>query len=270
MRRRRRAPRGEGRALDLSPGRRALGRRERRAAGAHERDQRRGDAARARRGTRRARRARRVRIVVRRLRRRPRAPEARGHAAAPGLAVRAAEAHVRAVLPALRRALRARGRAAALLQRIRPAPGPVQRLCRRGAALRPLGRTRRARAHLRRRRADARLRVRRGRRARVPPRGPDARARRARDEHRLRRGPVDQRARGSDRRLRLDVERLPERKGEVRHSVADTARAKQHMGFRAEISLQEGLRRTVESFTEAERAEATRAAGPAMQGESAR
>ena len=46
----------------------------------------------------------------------------------------------------------------------------------------------------------------------------------------------------------LDVERLPERVGEVRHSVADISKTASELGFEAEIGLKEGLRRTVESF----------------------
>ena len=46
----------------------------------------------------------------------------------------------------------------------------------------------------------------------------------------------------------LDVERLPERAGEVRHSVADISKTASELGFEAEIGLKEGLGRTVESF----------------------
>ena len=46
----------------------------------------------------------------------------------------------------------------------------------------------------------------------------------------------------------VEVEHLAERAGEVRHSVADTTRAVSQLGFKADIDLKEGLRRTVESF----------------------
>ena len=70
----------------------------------------------------------------------------------------------------------------------------------------------------------------------------------------------------------IEVERHPERAGEVRHSVADVARAKNKLGFEAEIGLEEGLRRTVESFDlKAEEEAASLAAphGDAGQGENA-
>jgi len=66
----------------------------------------------------------------------------------------------------------------------------------------------------------------------------------------------------------LAIAHLPERAGEVRDSVADTSRAQDGLRFRAEIDLEEGLRRTVESFARAELAES--AASHAVQRESAR
>ncbi|MCA9511593.1 MAG: NAD-dependent epimerase/dehydratase family protein [Myxococcota bacterium] len=57
----------------------------------------------------------------------------------------------------------------------------------------------------------------------------------------------------------LAIEHFPERAGEVRDSVADTSRASGRMGFRAAVDLEEGLRRTVESFTKAELDEAAAA-----------
>jgi len=45
---------------------------------------------------------------------------------------------------------------------------------------------------------------------------------------------------------RLDPEFVPARAGEVRHSQADVARARERLGFSARVSIDEGLRRTVE------------------------
>ena len=40
----------------------------------------------------------------------------------------------------------------------------------------------------------------------------------------------------------------PERPGEVKHSYSDISRARIRLGFRAEISLAEGLERTFEAY----------------------
>lgn len=47
--------------------------------------------------------------------------------------------------------------------------------------------------------------------------------------------------------LRIEPERKPARAGEVRHSVADVARAREWLGFASRIALEDGISRTVES-----------------------
>ena len=76
---------------------------------------------------RRRRQAAGVRRVVVGLRRHRGAAEARGHAAQPAVALRAAEARRRAVPAAVHDALRPRDRDHPLLQRVRPAPGSRRR-----------------------------------------------------------------------------------------------------------------------------------------------
>ena len=98
--------------------------------------QRRRDAASAPRRPRSRREARRLRRVLVGVRRHGRAAEARGHAAAAAVAVRAAEADRRAVLPAVLEALRARDRRHPVLQRVRPAPGSGLAVLRRDFAVR--------------------------------------------------------------------------------------------------------------------------------------
>lgn len=51
---------------------------------------------------------------------------------------------------------------------------------------------------------------------------------------------------GGDAR-RIEPERKPARAGEVRHSVADVARAREWLGFESRIALEDGISRTVES-----------------------
>ena len=71
------------------------------------------------------------------------AAQARGHGRAPDLALRRGQARVRGLLPQLRRGLRPGDRGAALLQRLRPAPGPALAVRRGGPELhhRPAHRT---------------------------------------------------------------------------------------------------------------------------------
>jgi nucleoside-diphosphate-sugar epimerase len=46
----------------------------------------------------------------------------------------------------------------------------------------------------------------------------------------------------------LPARHTPPRKGDVRHTQADMSKAEQKLGYRPQISFEEGLRRTVESF----------------------
>jgi nucleoside-diphosphate-sugar epimerase len=43
-------------------------------------------------------------------------------------------------------------------------------------------------------------------------------------------------------------EQRPARSGDIRHSHADPSRARQELGFRTEVALEEGLRRTWEAY----------------------
>ena len=115
--------------------------------------------------TRRRRAAFRLRGLVRCVRQRPDAAEEGRDGGGARVAVRAPEARGRGLLHAVREAVRLRSGRPPLLQRLRAAPEPSERVRRRAAALHH-GLHRRSRAHdFRRRRADAGLRV-RGRRGR--------------------------------------------------------------------------------------------------------
>jgi UDP-glucose 4-epimerase len=46
----------------------------------------------------------------------------------------------------------------------------------------------------------------------------------------------------------IEVRKTPARRGEVRRNYADTSKAQRMLGWRAEVGLDEGLRRTVEWF----------------------
>ena len=125
-----------GRRDRLPPGRARLGA-ALRAGPAHvDRRQRRGDAQRPARGARRGRPACRRGLVVLRLRRRRDVPAGRDPGAEPDLAVRGREARRRALLRQLLPRLRDRDGGAALLQRLRAAPGPDLAVRRRRAAVR--------------------------------------------------------------------------------------------------------------------------------------
>jgi UDP-glucose 4-epimerase len=45
-----------------------------------------------------------------------------------------------------------------------------------------------------------------------------------------------------------EVKYVPERSGDVKHSLADLTRAKRHLGYTPRIHFEEGLRRTVEWY----------------------
>jgi UDP-glucose 4-epimerase len=45
----------------------------------------------------------------------------------------------------------------------------------------------------------------------------------------------------------FEAEHAPERSGEVRHIALDSTRAREELGWRAEVSLEEGLERTLAS-----------------------
>ena len=45
-----------------------------------------------------------------------------------------------------------------------------------------------------------------------------------------------------------DVKYSPERAGDVKHSLADLSRIEKHLGYKASVSFEEGLRRTVEWY----------------------
>ena len=72
------------------------------------------------------------------------------------------------------------------------------------------------------------------------------------DQHRPR--PGEDRARhrrGAERARRADgfeAEHAPERPGEVQHIALDPSRAREELGWEAQVELDEGLRRTLESL----------------------
>jgi UDP-glucose 4-epimerase len=45
-----------------------------------------------------------------------------------------------------------------------------------------------------------------------------------------------------------EVQYGPERGGDIKHSLADIARAEKHMGYKPKVDFEEGLRRTVEWY----------------------
>ena len=49
-------------------------------------------------------------------------------------------------------------------------------------------------------------------------------------------------------RQRSFVESIPARPGDIKHSLADIGLARRLLGYAPEVTLREGLRRTVESF----------------------
>jgi len=51
----------------------------------------------------------------------------------------------------------------------------------------------------------------------------------------------------------IEVRKTPARKGEVRRNYADTSKAQRMLGWKAEVGLDEGLRRTVDWFVDKER-----------------
>jgi UDP-glucose 4-epimerase len=48
----------------------------------------------------------------------------------------------------------------------------------------------------------------------------------------------------------VEVRKTAARKGEVRRNYADTSKAERMLGWKAEVGLDDGLRRTVEWFVE--------------------
>jgi UDP-glucose 4-epimerase len=52
----------------------------------------------------------------------------------------------------------------------------------------------------------------------------------------------------------VEPEHLPARQGEVRHSLADLARARADLGYEPAVDLREGLRRTIEHYLHQNRA----------------
>ena len=103
---------------------------------------------------------------------------------------------------------------------------------------------------LRRRQADARLRLRRRRRGRQPARG------RLRRHRRVQRRPrrADERARhrrGARARSPTTASRpttRPRAPGEVQHIALDASRAKAELGWEAQVDLDQGLARTLDSL----------------------
>lgn len=49
---------------------------------------------------------------------------------------------------------------------------------------------------------------------------------------------------------KLALEKRPERLGDVRHTHADTKKAKKYIGYKPEVNFEEGLKRTVKWFTD--------------------
>ena len=210
-------------------------------------------AQRAARRARRGRAARRLRLVVVGLRRQPRAAEARGHAAAADLALRGLQARRRGLLPRLRRGLRPRDGGAALLQRLRPAPGPA--LAVRGgdpATSSPRCSTGERADDLRRRRAVARLHLRRQRRRGEPAARWTRRAWRARSST----SPAASGSRSTSCSTSCascstsDVEaEYVARPARRRAALAGRRRrAREALGYEPTVDLREGLRRTIERY----------------------
>ena len=165
-----------------------------------QRDQRHRHAQRAAGRPRRGPAPRRPRLLLLALRRQPRAAQARADADAADRPLRGLEAGGGGLLPRLPRGLRPGDGGAALLQRLRPRPGPAVAV--RGGD--PELHRRRARGPLavdpRRRRAIARLHLRR-QRGRSQPAGGERPGRRRRGvQHRLRRADDAERDRRPDRR----------------------------------------------------------------------
>ena len=177
------------------------------------------------------------------------AAQARGHAAEPALAVRAAEAHRRAVLPDVHAALRARDGDDAVLQRVRAAPAAGVAVLGRDLALHRGARQRQGAARstaTASRRATSRTSrdVVHRRAARV--RG----AERGRRSHQRRRRRPDlaarTRAHAADHPQELGrADVRPDREGDVRDSQADILKARKLLGFEPVVPFDEGLRRTV-------------------------
>jgi UDP-glucose 4-epimerase len=46
----------------------------------------------------------------------------------------------------------------------------------------------------------------------------------------------------------FDVEHAPERPGEVQHIALDPSRAREELGWQAQVELDEGLKRTLDSL----------------------
>ncbi|HEV2731960.1 MAG TPA: SDR family oxidoreductase [Terriglobales bacterium] len=51
-----------------------------------------------------------------------------------------------------------------------------------------------------------------------------------------------------------EVKYAPERAGDVKHSLADTSRAENHLGYKPKVDFEEGLRRTIEWYRSQENA----------------
>ena len=162
--------------------------------------------------------ARRDGVVRRRLRRGSRAAQARDDAPLPHLALRPREARERALPRNLEEALRPRDGGPALLQRLRPAPGPVVRVLRRHQYLRRSHPAWRDADDLRRRGAVPGFRLRRERRRGQRARGDPPAGIGARLQHRLRSADVAERARRDPRsHLRPRREGAPRRAPRWRH-----------------------------------------------------
>ena len=148
------------------------------------------------------------------------------------------------------RLLRDEPRRPSLRQRLRAAAGSA----RRGGCRRDLPRTaatdRRAVPDLRRRPPDTRLRLRRRRRPRDARRG-RARRRRSSTSAPASRRPcsISSSAAARSPAAARDAELAPARLGELQRSVLDPSRAERELGWRAETSLDDGLRATWESIS---------------------
>ena len=154
----------------------------------------------------------------------------------------------------LHRGLRPGDRRAALLQRLRPAPGPAVAVLGGHPELHHRGAARRRARDLRRRRAVARLHVHRQRRRGEPP--GDVRTRGAGRMYNIALGDrisLNQLVASIGEVLGRTLEARHEapRPGDVRHSMADTTRAQEELGYRTVIDFKDGLARTIEYYTEA-------------------
>ena len=183
------------------------------------------------------------------LRRGPDPPRPRGPPGRARVALRPVQVLRRELLRAVHPPARAVDGLAALRQRLRPAPGPARRGRRDRDLLRQAARWRAA-EDLRRRQADARLRLRGRRRGRQPAGRRLGRHRRLQRRPRRRRPACSTSSRRSPRSRSngFEADHAPARTGEVQHIALDPSRTKAELGWEAQVDLDQGLARTLDSL----------------------